>query len=225
MKVNSIRVIAVKVDVSSEKNLGFWGLLLSLIGAFIPYLRSLLILVGFIMVLISLKGIGDKLGDDRPFKNYLYGFIFSIVGLMISAIFIFGIFGLTALHSTSEFHSGMVGSEEITPGQNIVIHENLGGPSSTGLVFIGAIILLLFIIAAIDAYFKSQAWGAMYELTNIKEFEDASTWMKWGAITAIIAVGLLLILIGRIFAILAFNKMPPTLGEDEPAATPDEVVW
>ncbi|WP_457752455.1 DUF996 domain-containing protein [Thermococcus sp.] len=218
-------MVAVKVDVSSEKNLGFWGLLLSLIGAFIPYIGSVLVLVGFILVLISLKGIGDKLGDDRPFKYYLYGFVFSVAGLLIAVILIFGFLGLVSFHSTSEFHSGMVGSEEITPGQNVVIHENLGGLSSPGIVFIGAVIVVILVMVAIDAYFKSKAWKAMYELTSVKEFDDASTWMRWGAFTAIMVVGLLLIFIGRIFAILAFNKMPEILGEDEPVATPEEVVW
>ena len=211
------------VDVSSEKNLGFWGLLLSLVGAFIPYIGSVLALVGFILVLIALKGIGDKLGDDRPFRNYLYGFVFSIASLLVVFGLIFGVMGLTSLHSTSEFHYG--GVEEITPGQNVVINEDLGGGSSSWLLSIGLVVLVVFIVAAIEAYFKSRAWGAMYELTGVKEFEDASTWMKWGAFTAIIGVGLILIFVGKIFAILAFNRMPATIGKEEPEPTSGEVVW
>jgi len=215
----------VKVDVSSEKNLGFWGLLLSLIGVFIPYLGFVVVAVGFILVLMALKSIGDKLGDERPFKNYLYGFVFGLVGMILVLFLIIGLFGFATFHSTSEFQSGISGSEEITPGQDVVIHEDLGGDSFPGLAIIALVLFVIFIIAAIDAYFKSRAWHAMHELTGIKEFGDASMWMKWGAITAIIGVGLLLILIGRIFAILAFNRMPPILGEDEPVQAPESAAW
>ncbi len=209
------------IDVSSEKSLGFWGLLLSLIGGFVPYVGSVLAFVGLILVLIALKGIGDKIGNDRPFKNYLYGVIFSFAGLILLIIFIFGIFGIYSLHSASEM--GVSSSREIAPGESVVIHEEFGNEPGIGLeVIVLAAVIFLLIIAA-SAYFRSRAWGAMYEITEVKEFKDASTWMKWGAFTAVIIIGLLLVLIGEIMAIVAFNKMPAELGE-EPMSV-EETLW
>ncbi|WP_297499159.1 DUF996 domain-containing protein, partial [Thermococcus sp.] len=94
---------------------------------------------------------------------------------------------------------------------NVVITQNYSG-SNTGIVMsIFGMLLLVVAVAIVSAYFEMKAWSAMYEITGTKEFKDAASWFKWGAITAIIMVGLLLILVARIFVILGFNNMPEEL--------------
>ena len=188
------------VNVSSEKNMGMWGAILGLVGGFIPYVGSVLSLVGFILMLLALKGISDAVNDERPFKNYLYGVIFAIGGLIIFVVLLVGTFALVP----DDWH----------------LNESAG----IGLVILFFVLFVALVIGA--AYFEKRAWLAMYEITGTKEFEDAATWVWWGALTAIILVGLLLLLIARVFVILAFNKMPAELGEEpEPAPAEEEVIW
>ncbi|HDZ35441.1 MAG TPA: DUF996 domain-containing protein [Thermococcus sp.] len=188
------------VNVSSEKNMGMWGAILSLVGGFIPYVGSVLSLIGLILMLLALKGIGDAVNDERPFKNYLYGVIFAIGGLIIFVVLLVGTFALVP----DDWH----------------LNESAG----IGLVILFFVLFVALVIGA--AYFEKRAWLAMYEITGTKEFKDAATWTWWGALTAIILVGFLLIIIARIFAIIAFSNMPGEIGE-ETGQTPTEefAVW
>ncbi|KUH33635.1 hypothetical protein APY94_05425 [Thermococcus celericrescens] len=191
------------VRVEREREMGMWGLLLALVSGFIPYIGAILSIVGFILVLMALHGIGDKFNNGRPFRNYLIGAVFNVMGLIVLVIFVLGAVGLTSLHESSTFHGE--GVQMVTPGENAEFIEN-GDEASLGLILLGAFTMLVFI--ALGAYFKSRAWAVMYEITGVKEFNDASTWMKWGAVTLIVIVGAILLLIGRIMAIMAFSKMP-----------------
>ncbi|EEB74804.1 DUF996 domain-containing protein [Thermococcus sp. AM4] len=71
-----------EVDVSTERMLGLIGVL-SPIASLIPYIGGAFSLLGWVLVLIALHGIGEKLGDDRPFTYYLYGFIIGFVTLIL----------------------------------------------------------------------------------------------------------------------------------------------
>ncbi|ASJ09004.1 hypothetical protein A3L11_07090 [Thermococcus siculi] len=205
------------VNVRSEKNLGMWGSILALLGGFVPYIGSVLALVGLVLVLVALHGIGKAVGDDRPFKNYLYALIAAIAMVIVIIAVVFTAFlSMTPLTETS-FHVEEV--HTIEPGETVITHEVGGGPSllvgSIALVF-----LLVIAVVIISAYFEMRAWNAMYEITGTKEFRDAANWFKWGAITAILIVGLLLIFIARIFVILGFSNMPEELEERGPTEVP-----
>ncbi|AEK72457.1 membrane protein, conserved [Thermococcus sp. 4557] len=188
------------VDVSSEKSMGMWGAILSLVGSFVPYIGSLISLIGFVLMLLALKGISDAAGDERPFKNYLYGVIFAIGGLVVILALVFGTFALVP----AGWH-----------------------PSESAGIGLAILFFMLFVAMIIGAaYFQKRAWLAMYEITGTSEFKDAATWVWWGALTAIILVGLLLLLIARVFVIIAFNKMPAELGkESEPTPSEEGVIW
>ncbi|WP_232473415.1 DUF996 domain-containing protein [Thermococcus thioreducens] len=199
--------MSVGVDVSSEKNLGLWGSIIGLVGAFVPYLGSVLALVGFILVLVALKGIGDKVKDDRPFKYYLLAFISAIGVVVIFAIVVFtSLFAFSGFGVIEETHSLVTTPE----GETVVMPPHEVQHSSPTFVIAG-VFLFFLVVMIVVAYFEMKTWGAMYEITGTKEFNDASTWYKWGAITAIILVGFLLMFIGRIFVILGFSNMPKEL--------------
>lgn len=205
------------VNVRSEKSLGMWGTVLVLVGGLIPYAGSVLALVGFILVLVALHGIGKAVGDNRPFRYYLYAAIVSMSVLIIDFLVFLGLAGIvgTGVH-TSE---GFSGQAPITPGENIAITHSYGGPASIGVVSVFGILLLVILMAVISAYFEMKAWGAMYEITGTKEFGDAANWFKWGAITAVVILGLLLILVARVLVILGFNNMPEELKTEEEPST------
>ncbi|NJE60931.1 DUF996 domain-containing protein [Thermococcus sp. 21S7] len=190
----------VVVNVSSEKSMGMWGAILTLVGGFVPYVGSVVSLIGFILILLALKGIGDAVGDDRPFKNYLYAVIFAAGGMIVTLALLFGTFTLA-------------------PGR--------WHPSESAGIGLAVLLFIVFVALIIGAaYFQRRAWLAMYEITNTKEFKDAATWVWWGALTAIVLVGFLLLLIARVFVIIAFNKMPEEIGEEPgPAPAEEEIIW
>ncbi|NJE30963.1 DUF996 domain-containing protein [Thermococcus sp. 18S1] len=187
------------VDVSSEKSMGMWGAILSLVGSFVPYIGSVISLIGFVLMLLALKGISDAVGDERPFKNYLYGVIFAIGSLLVILALVFGTFAL------------------------VPAGWRLSESAGIGLAITFFILFVILIVGA--AYFQKRAWLAMYEITGTKEFKDAATWVWWGALTAVILIGFLLLLIARIFVIIAFNNMPKELGEEPEPAPVEEVIW
>ncbi len=209
------------VNVAGEKNLGMWGAVIALVGSFIPYVGIVISLVGFILVLVALHRVGEAVEDDRPFRNYLYAVITLMSVLILVLVVLLSLTGLASMGvQTSESFSG---STTVTPGENVVITQNYSG-SNTGIVMsIFGMLLLVVAVAIVSAYFEMKAWSAMYEITGTKEFKDAASWFKWGAITAIIMVGLLLILVARIFVILGFNNMPEELNVEGEKGGQDDI--
>ena len=221
-----------EVDVSSERTLGLIGSVLTLVAGFfgvIPYIGmfgSILSLVGFILILIALKGIGDKAEDDRPFKYYLYGFIVSISGFVLLVILV--VAGLL-LHPSSSGGMEIQGLHPVGIGASPSIVYNVGQTSSSLSVLTLILIVVVAMIAVfiLAAYFQKRAWEAMYEITGIKEFKETAKWLWWGVLTLIILVGAILLLISAIYQILAFSNLPERLkaGEEPGGAWMDEVAF
>jgi len=207
------------VNVRSEKNLGMWGSILALLGGFIPYFGGVLALVGLILVLVALHGIGKATGDDRPFKNYLFAFIAGIAVLIAIAFVVLAVFGFSSMGIA--VHEEFSRPITVTPGETVITHEVESSPP-LALGMVALVFLLVVAVVIISAYFEMRAWSAMYEITGTKEFSDAANWFKWGAMTAIVLIGFLLIFIARIFVILGFSNMPEEVGERNPAGIPME---
>ena len=187
------------VDLRSERNLGLIGSVLVLVGGFVgvvPYMgafKGALSLVGEILVLIALKGIGDKLGDNRPFRYYLYSVVVFFAGLLLAVILVIvGVFSLSG--STMAFGHPL---------------RSAMGIFGATMVVLGGLAVLAVLILGI--YFAIKAWHATYAVTGVEEFEQVATWMKWGVITLIILVGVILLLIAAIYQIIAFANLPEEL--------------
>ena len=199
------------VNVRSEKNLGMWGSILAIIGGFVPYVGSVLALVGLILVLVALHGIGNAVGDDRPFRNYLYAIIAAIAIVILLVAVFFTMFLSLSPEVHEEVHIEDI--HTVGPGETLITHEIEDSPPELVLSSIALVFILVVVAVAIGAYFEMRAWEAMYEITGTKEFRDAANWFKWGAITAIVLIGFLLLFIARIFVILGFSNMPEELEE------------
>ncbi|ASJ06935.1 DUF996 domain-containing protein [Thermococcus pacificus] len=188
------------VNLRSERNLGLIGSVLVLVGGFlgiIPYIGTFLgtaSLVGQILILISLHGIGNKLGDDRPFRYYLYSIVVVIGALIIAAVMaLVGILTVPSFVNNGDW-TGLV-----------------------GVSIIGMAVLLLLAALIIGIYFDIKAWRATYEITGVEEFDKVATWTMWGAITLIILVGAILLLVATIYQIIAFANLPEELEPKEKA--------
>ena len=194
------------MDVRREKSLGLVGSILLIVGGFlgvIPYVGAFLgttSLIGQVLILIALKGLGDKLGDDRPFRYYLYSVVIAIGLAAVSIVLI------------------LVG---ILSAPGFVDHP--GGLNAIGIGMVGAALLLILAGAIIGIYFTIKAWRAAYEITHVEEFKKTADFLMWGAITLIILVGVILLLVAAVYQILAFANMPEELnvgGDKEPEEVP-----
>jgi len=194
-------VIILSVDIHTEKKLGLLGSVIALIGGVInraflhvPYLWhsiSPVMLIACILLLISLRGISSKTSDSRPFNNYLISSAtWVFFNIAATAVFLAGISRIT-----NELNLG-------TDSVNILyIHDPIAR------IFIISAIFLVLVGLSISFYFEKKTWWTMYEITGIKEFDNAATWFKWGTLTTIVFIGFLFVFIARVFVIIAFNKM------------------
>ncbi len=201
------------IDISSERNLGLVGSLLAL-AAFIPKIGGIISLLSPILILISLNGIGNKLGDEGPFKDYLKGFIIGLVlGFIGGALIISA--ALISFQSPEQFP------------MHFTYDEGHGGLTDKGeaLILSGLIIVLLAIILA--AYFEKKAWMGMYRITGVKEFENTAKFLWWGVLTLVILVGVILLLVAWVYQIIAFSNLPRQIRKKSPSLEEsfEEVVW
>ncbi|NJE30964.1 DUF996 domain-containing protein [Thermococcus sp. 18S1] len=184
------------VSLKNEKNYGLIGSVLVLAGGFlgiIPYIGAFMgaiSLVGQVLILLALKGIGDKLGDDRPFRYYLYSVIAGIAGLILAAVLV------------------IIGALSIP-----AFVENGDSVSLVGISLLGTGLLVLLAAAIIGIYFTIKAWRTTYELTGVEEFDKTATWLMWGAILLIVLIGLVLLLVAAVYQILAFANLPEEFEE------------
>jgi len=79
------------MNLRSEKTLGLIGSVLVLLGVLgiVPYIGvpiGTVSLVGTLLILVALHGIGNKLGDERPFRNYLYSVVLGFAALVIPLV-------------------------------------------------------------------------------------------------------------------------------------------
>ncbi|QDA32363.1 DUF996 domain-containing protein [Thermococcus indicus] len=187
------------VDVKSERTLGLVGSILGLVGGFtgvIPYVGALsgsLSLVGAILILVALKGIGDKLGDERPFRYYLYSIVVAFVGVILALILV--VIGVLSMANAS-----------IAWGEPL---RHPMGYFGAGMLIFGFLAFVAVLI--IGVYFAKQAWEAMYEITGVDAFQSTAKWLWWGALTAIILVGFILLLVASIYQIIGFANLPEEL--------------
>ncbi|AFL94415.1 hypothetical protein CL1_0203 [Thermococcus cleftensis] len=191
------------VNIKSEKNYGLIGSVLVIVGGFlgiIPYIgiiMSTVSLIGQILILLSLKGIGEKLGDDRPFKYYLYSVVSGIAGAIIAIVFMaIGILSIPAF---------------IDEADSI---------STVGIAFLGIGVLVLLAAAIVGIYYAIKTWRTMYGLTGVEEFDKTATWMLWGAVTLVLfGLGLILLLVAAVYQILAFSNLPEEIETGEMATS------
>jgi uncharacterized membrane protein len=59
----------------------------------------------------------------------------------------------------------------------------------------------------------------MYGLTGVEEFDKTATWLLWGAVLAIVVIGLVLLLVAAVYQILAFANLPEELERSSESGT------
>jgi uncharacterized membrane protein len=141
------------------------------------------------------------------------GVVPSIIGYMVEA---------AALYSLSQAFNnpaiaGYASNALITAVMSILallisiffLFVSFLGPSISG-IFLG-ISMAMFLVSYVFILLSGRSYRNLYnELANssgISEFRDAAKWTWLGALLFIVIVGAILALVGRIFALLGYNRL------------------
>jgi len=193
-----------EINVKSEKNLGLIGSVLAVVFPFAGRFGGVLLLTTLILIAVALKGIGDKAGDKRPFKYYIYGIAPLLAGTIVLLVVLISLFMITSVSTVSTFSApGMV-----SPVSNVSVTSRF---AETGMIILIALIALAVALIVLSAYYGKRAWNAMYEITGVEEFRETAKWLWLGGLTVVLLVGAIMLLVAGIYQIVGFYNMPEVL--------------
>jgi uncharacterized membrane protein len=204
------------MDLKTAKLMGGIGAILTLFIV-IPVIGWLLGIAGLVLVLISVKTISDLTKEHKIFTNYLVAAILSFVGsltlLFGGAALIFTVFG----DGTRNFAMGpgMMGHKLFGEG---IMGSGIWKEWQPGGAIIGIIILILVVLAIliIGSYFTKSSFDKISEKTGEKNFKTAGLLIFLGSILLVLfGAGVIILLVGVIFEIIAFFSLPDKLAEPE----------
>ena len=205
------------MNLETSKTLGGIGAILLFIGPLIgvvQFFGSLLSLIGFILVLVALKGLADYYNESGIFNNALYGFIASIVG---GVAFIGVLIGsaLTALAAIGPGISDWANWEEWT-----ALLE--AGLVDLNIVFalLGAVIIafvVLFIFVVFTAFLYRKSLDILASKSEVGMFHTTGLILLIGAILTRIIIGFIIIWIAFLLLAIAFFRMRPIADKSSPS--------
>lgn len=175
-------------ELGDSKVLGGVGAILSTFGILISRVGFIISITGFILEALAVYKISKALNDEAIFTNYLISIVLVIVGIF-AAIFL-GI--ATAITS--------------------IVTRSFAGI----LLSIIVILLVLCIILIISALFLKKSFDSIAKKLGVSLFSTAALIYLIGAATAIVIVGLIMILVADIMKIIAFFSIPETVPQPPP---------
>jgi uncharacterized membrane protein len=192
------------VELSNARIFGGIGAILMLIGGFIPYAGPLVSILGLVLLFIAVKTISELTKDKEIYSNYIMHFIFSI--LTIIAILVIMLIAFKAAGGFTWISS--LENAEITDFESFWKYFSD--------IIIGGILALIvgWIFSIIAALYLRRSYNSIAEHTKINLFKTTGTVYFIGAITTIILIGFLILLIARIFEIIAYFSLPDKLPKE-----------
>jgi uncharacterized membrane protein len=185
-------------SLTQAKNLGGVGAILTLL-AIVPYAGTVLVIVGWILVLVAVKNISDAVQDKSIFNNALIAVVLAIVGAVVGGIVIgvniFRYLGAAGTHMPTTINSTTVSSASFT---GLI----------TGVI---AGLSVIWILGIIASYFLWRSFGTVSTKVNVGMFRTGGLLYFIGSILTIILVGFVLTFIAQILFIIAFFSLPETV--------------
>ena len=169
---------------------GFLGLILALIGSFVPYVGVVLEIVGLVLLLLALSALSQELREPKIFRYALYAVVIGIAGTLIITFTVFAYLFYLAT-GLQAFHSGT--------------------PALAGTV-IGAIVAA-YVLSVVVGYLYKRVYAMLAERVAplsqgaSDDFRSASKWYWIGSLLLIVVVGAILLLIAIIKAIIGFHDL------------------
>ena len=180
------------VNFGDSRTLAAEGAILLLLGL-VPYVGWILGIIGIVLFLRGMKGLSDYYQDDKIYQNSWTGVKFYIVALIAAGVavtaLVLGVASATGFTFTGDFL--------FTAGFGVGLAAFLGG------------IIVAFVFYVLAASHLKRTFNTLAEKTGESSLTTAGTLLWVGSILTIIVVGLLLILIGWIFATIGLFSMRP----------------
>ena len=198
------------MNLETSKNLGGVGAILMFISPLLTYVAAyagLLGLIGFILVLIAFKGLGDYYNEGGIFNNALYGFMIGVVGSVVAV----GAFVASVLTILAE-----VGVSDWMNASEWTAAFTAETAFDTILRLVGAVVialLILFVAVVLTAWFYRKSLNLLSAKSGVGMFGTAGLILLIGAFLTIVIVGFLLIWIALILAAVAFFSIRRTSTE------------
>jgi uncharacterized membrane protein len=180
------------VSLEYSKTLAGEGSILLLLSL-VPYAGWILGIIGVILLLRGMKELSNYYQDEEIYKNTLTGVKYYIIALVAAAVAIAAITIGIASATGFTFTTGFIP----TVGFGIGLIASLAG------------IIVAFVFYVLATLHLRKTFNTLAQKSGETSFATAGTLLWVGAILTIILVGLILILIGWIFATVGFFTMKP----------------
>jgi len=181
---------------SEAKILGGIGALLMLLGGFI--LPGIGAIIGLVLLFIAVKYIGDEAKDGSILDNYLMHFICVIIAVVAMAVIFFASVGGFTFFKVLE-------SMEFTDFWSV---WNFFKPY---LLWWIIALVIGWIFLMISAMYLRKSYESIANHTKVHLFSTTGLIYFIGAITLIIAIGIIIILVAKILEIVAYFSLPEKL--------------
>jgi uncharacterized membrane protein len=185
---------AKKMNVNYEysRTLAAEGAILLLLGM-VPYVGWILGIIGVVLFLKGMKELSNYYQDEKIYQHSWTGVKYYIVALIAAGVavtaLVIGVASATGFTFTGDFL--------FTAGFGVGLAAFLGG------------IVTAFVFYILATFHLKRTFDTLAEKTGETSLTTAGTLLWIGAILTIVVVGLLLILIGWIFATIGLFSMRP----------------
>jgi len=180
------------VNYEYARTLAAEGAILLLLGL-VPYVGWILGIIGVVLFLRGMKELSNYYQDERLYQNSWTGVKFYIVALLAAGVaiaaMVIGVWSATGFTFTTDFVPNVA--------------------FGVGLIAFLAGIVVAFVFYVLATSHLRRVFSSLAEKTGESYFNTAGILLWVGAILTIIVVGLLLILIGWIFATIGLFSMKP----------------
>ena len=178
-------------SISDAKVLGGIGAILVLLAG-IPSIGWVLGIAGFVMILLAVKNISQLVGDGSIYSSMTKAVILGIGAIGVATVTVLGaVFRVLGMGS-------FVGWKFIAPS-NLPVGDWIG----LAIAVAGGLIAVWALLVA-SAVFVRKSYRSIASSTGVKTFETAGLLYLIGAATAIVGVGLIIILVAEILLAVAF---------------------
>ncbi len=161
---------------SDAKLLGGLGSILMILGL----VHFVIGIIGLVLVLVAVKSISDRHGDEGIFKNAIMFVVFSMLGVVVIWISV-----LASLPALLFAHNLMA----------VMVHAFLG-------------VVVAFVLFILSAVFFRKCFNRVAEVTGVTLFSTASLLYLIGAVTTVIVIGFAIILVSEVLLAVAFFSLP-----------------
>lgn len=180
-------------NLEKAKVYGGFGTILALVGAFVPYIGTILMSIGIILVLLAVRFIYKESGNKKIFENCAISVIVFVVWMIIGKVFELAFFSS---------------------------YQNLSPSTLTDLLVEAIWIWIIsWIFLSITAYFLRKSLNGISEYTNVNLFKTAGLLYLIGGVTTVLLIGYVIWLIAAILQMVAFFSISSALIKKETVNT------